>query len=215
LVGFPLVHAGPGGVVGFPFPPGIASRAVVRVGDSTPRPFSWRRLMAHAPEGDTVCGVLGVEEVRVRQPGALGARRHKPAAGELFPFPARWALSVAGARRCVPLARCALPGAMPAPRVLRCCAPAVLRPCLRGRGRVGRGSCKGVGGGGSVALLFARFEKEEQSWVGDCCAESWRRCRGGSPRSFRLPTQVTRGGRAARTADFHVRHRNTEMRGMT
>ncbi len=52
---------------------------------------------------------------------------------ELFPFPARWALSVAGARRCVPLARCALPGAMPAPRVLRCCAPAVLRPCLRGR----------------------------------------------------------------------------------
>lgn len=135
---------------------------------------------------------------------------------ELFPFPARWALSVAGARRCVPLARCALPGAMPAPRVLRCCAPAVLRPCQRGRGRVGRGSCKGVGGGGSVALLFARSEKEERSWVwGTRCAESGRRCRGGSRRSFRLPAQVARGGCAARTADFRVRHRNTEMRGMT
>jgi len=29
------------------------------------------------------------------------------------------------------------------------------------------------------------------------------------------PAQVARGGRAARTADFRVRHRNTEMRGMT
>jgi len=106
--------------------------------------------------------------------------------GSCFPFPARWALSVAGARRCVPLARCALPGAMPAPRVLRCCAPAVLRPCQRGRGRVGRGSCKGVGGGGSVALSFARSEKGERSWVwGTRCAESGRRCRGGSRRSSR------------------------------
>jgi len=124
---------------------------------------------------------------------------------ELFPFPARWALSVAGARRCVPLARCALPGAMPAPRVLRCCAPAVLRPCQRGRGRVGRGSCKGVGGGGSVALLFARSEKEERSWVGDCCAESWRRCRGGSPRSSRRqrrsPGAVVRLGRPISVCD--------------
>ncbi len=29
------------------------------------------------------------------------------------------------------------------------------------------------------------------------------------------PAQVARGGREARTADFRVRHRNTEMRGMT
>jgi len=32
----------------------------------------------------------------------------------VLPSPPRWALSVAGARRCVPLARCSLPGAMPA-----------------------------------------------------------------------------------------------------
>jgi len=45
-----LVHAGLGGVVvGVPFPPGIASSAVMRVGDRTPKRYSLRRLMALAP----------------------------------------------------------------------------------------------------------------------------------------------------------------------
>ncbi len=79
-------------------------------------------------------------------PGA--ARTHRPGAvlaatgsTRVFPSPARWALSIAGARRCVPLARSALPGAMPTcGGYFTPAHPPVLRPCQRGRRKVGPGS---------------------------------------------------------------------------
>jgi len=65
-----------------------------------------------------------------------------------------------------------------------------------------------------VALLFARSEKEERSWVGDTLCGVKETVSGWVATILPLPAQVARGGRAARTADFRVRHRNTEMRGM-
>ncbi len=216
LVGFALVHAGPGGVVGVPFPPGIASRAVVRVGDSTPRPFSWRRLMAHAPEGETVCGVLGVEEVRVRQPGALGARRHKPAAAGVVSF------SCPLGSQCCGCASLRTPGPLRSTRSnARSAGTALL--CTRRPSALPAGQGKGwtglMQGGGRwwFCGVVVRSLREGRTimGVGDTLCGVRETVSGWVATILPAPAQVARGGRAARTADFRVRHRNTEMRGMT
>jgi len=60
-----------------------------------------------------------------------------------------------------------------------------------------------------VALLFARSEKGERSWVGDTLCGVRETVSGWVATILPLPAQVARGGRGARTADFRVRHRNT------
>jgi len=120
----------------------------------------------------------------------LPLHRRRPRGQSASSLPSRWALSVVGVRRCVPPARCVLPGAEPA-----CggyCAPAappVLRPCQRGWRKVGAAT---------DAVVEPRLWCRRRSLPGD--SARWPTMPCGSRRRPRRRSSLADGGHAGAPA---------------